>query len=116
YLREKRFIQPALLRDHEVISGMTVVIHGSKTSYGVLGVYSKRIREFDENDLHFLQSVANILSDVISRQEVEEALGMSEEKYRMLFEECKDVIFVSTPEGDLIDINPAGVELFEYAS
>jgi PAS domain S-box-containing protein len=60
--------------------------------------------------------VANILSDVISRNEVEEALGMSEEKYRMLFEECKDVIFVSTPEGDLIDINPAGVELFEYKS
>ncbi|MCK4760784.1 MAG: PAS domain S-box protein [Candidatus Aminicenantes bacterium] len=36
----------------------------------------------------------------------------AERRYRTLFEESKDVIFISTPEGTLVDMNPAGLELF----
>jgi|WetSurMetagenome_2_1015567.scaffolds.fasta_scaffold00053_4 diguanylate cyclase (GGDEF)-like protein/PAS domain S-box-containing protein len=43
-------------------------------------------------------------------------LQISEEKYRTLFEESKDAVFISTPDGRYIDINPAGVALFGYAS
>ncbi len=39
-----------------------------------------------------------------------------EERYRTLFEESKDTIFISTPGGRFLDINPAGVELFGYSS
>ena len=41
---------------------------------------------------------------------------ISEEKYQTLFAESKDAIFVSTPEGRYLDINPAGVELYGYSS
>ncbi len=37
-------------------------------------------------------------------------------KYKTLFEELKDVVYESTPDGKLIDINPAGIELFGYSS
>ncbi len=50
------------------------------------------------------------------RRQAEEALFKSEEKYRTLFEESIDVVFTSTPKGELTDINPAGVKLFGYAS
>ena len=40
----------------------------------------------------------------------------AEEKYRNLFEESKDVVFISTPEGKFLDINAAGIELFGYSS
>jgi PAS domain S-box-containing protein len=40
----------------------------------------------------------------------------AEENYRHLFEESKDVVFISTPEGKFLDINAAGVELLGYAS
>ncbi|MGA3245244.1 MAG: PAS domain S-box protein [Bacteroidota bacterium] len=40
----------------------------------------------------------------------------AEEKYRTLFEENKDVVFISSPEGKFTDINQAGVDLFGYAS
>ncbi|HJZ12959.1 MAG TPA: PAS domain S-box protein, partial [Acidobacteriota bacterium] len=54
--------------------------------------------------------------EVAERKRTEEALRMSEEKYRALFEESKDVVFISTPEGKILDINHAGIELFGYSS
>ena len=44
------------------------------------------------------------------------ALAESERKYRSLFEDSQDAIYISTPEGKILDINPAGVRLFGYAS
>lgn len=41
-------------------------------------------------------------------------LHKSEERYRSLFLQSKDVIVISTPAGRLIDINPAGIDLFGF--
>jgi two-component system, cell cycle sensor histidine kinase and response regulator CckA len=56
----------------------------------------------------------NRMAEALEQQNEERR--KSEEKYRALFEESKDAIFVSTPEGKYLDINPAGVELLGYAS
>ncbi|MBA4390851.1 MAG: hypothetical protein C0399_07920 [Syntrophus sp. (in: bacteria)] len=60
--------------------------------------------------------IIGIFRDITERKSTLEALQRSEEKYRRLFEETKDVVYLSTPEGQLIDINKAGVELFGYRS
>ena len=60
--------------------------------------------------------VFGVVQDVTERTRSAEALRKSEEKYRTLFEESKDVIFVSTPDGRYLDMNPAGLELFGYSS
>ncbi len=44
------------------------------------------------------------------------ALQKSEKKYRQLFMDSLDGIFITTPEGRFIDVNPAGVRLFGYDS
>ena len=43
------------------------------------------------------------------------ALKESEERYRGIFEESTDVIYITTEDGQLIDINKAGEKLFGYS-
>jgi PAS domain S-box-containing protein len=57
-----------------------------------------------------------VARDVSERQEAEERLRTSEEKYRTLFEESHDIILTITPEGKFLDINPAGVTFLGYSS
>ncbi|MCH8029674.1 MAG: PAS domain S-box protein [Candidatus Dadabacteria bacterium] len=71
---ETRFSPSELLTEHGVASGISVVIQGRNQPWGVLGVHSKRVRNFSRDDVNFLQAVSNTLSEAIERKEVEEAL------------------------------------------
>ncbi|HEX75652.1 MAG TPA: PAS domain S-box protein [Dehalococcoidia bacterium] len=48
------------------------------------------------------------------RKMAEIALQWSEEKYRAIFEQSRDVIYITSREGELININQAGLDLFGY--
>ncbi|MFP4459717.1 MAG: PAS domain S-box protein [Candidatus Zixiibacteriota bacterium] len=52
--------------------------------------------------------------DVSRLKKAENALAKSEEKYRSLFENSNDMIFIAKPNGQFIDINRAGLELLGY--
>lgn len=54
--------------------------------------------------------------EIVERKRTEEALTESEKKYRTLFEDSKDVIFICNLEPRFLDINRAGVQLLGYAS
>lgn len=57
-----------------------------------------------------------VFRDITARINADKALRESEEKFRSLFEESKDIVYISTPAGTLLDINPAGLEVFGYDS
>jgi PAS domain S-box-containing protein len=54
--------------------------------------------------------------DMTEKKQMITELKESERKYRNLFENVKDVVYISNKEGRLIDINGYGVEFFGYSS
>jgi PAS domain S-box-containing protein/putative nucleotidyltransferase with HDIG domain len=64
---EERFKGTPLLLDHGIISGMSVIIPGHNSPFGILAVHTSTQRKFDMSDGNFLQSVAHMLATVIDR-------------------------------------------------
>ncbi|MBI3621275.1 MAG: EAL domain-containing protein [Nitrospirae bacterium] len=71
---ETRFRGPALLQEHGVVSGVSVVIPGAKRPFGVLGAHTATRRRFTQDDCHFLQAVANLIHAMLDRTRREEQL------------------------------------------
>ena len=54
--------------------------------------------------------------DITERKQTEESLLLSEDRYRRLFEDAVLGIFRSTPDGKLINVNPAFARMFGFDS
>lgn len=91
---EKRFSGPPLLTDHDVCSGMSVPIEGRGRPFGVLGAHTRRLRRFTEDDVNFLQAVANVLAQGAQRRLATEELTESESRFRLLAETVHDAFFI----------------------
>ncbi|MEA3040449.1 MAG: hypothetical protein QOE79_2962, partial [Sphingomonadales bacterium] len=71
YAAEKRFRPTALLRDHKVVSGVSVTLGGKRTPLGVLGAHTSAKRIFRPDEVDFLQAIANVLAEAIVRSSAE---------------------------------------------
>lgn len=65
---ETRFSGPQLLTDHNVVSGMSVIIGSFENPWGIMGAHTTKQRDFSEDDIYFLQSVVNLLANAIIRK------------------------------------------------
>lgn len=81
--QETRFQAP-LLAKMGIVSGMSVIIQGEHRPYGVLGVHAAKLRSFTEDDLHFLQSVANVVAAAMERAEAQRRFMVQYEVARVL--------------------------------
>ncbi|MCT7964945.1 EAL domain-containing protein [Laspinema sp. D1] len=83
FQEETRFTPSPFLLERGIVSGITVLVHGQTGPYGVLAAYTTERHQFDLEDLHFLQAIANVLAAAIDRQNRERALCESEERYAL---------------------------------
>ena len=113
---ERRFNTPTLLHDHQVVSGVSVIIHGNPRPFGVLGAHTVRRRTFTVDDINFLQAIANVLAIAIERTSVEEELHASRNQLEIILGGVADGITVQSPSGQVIYANDAAVRLLGYAS
>ena len=88
---ETRFRAPPLFIEHGIRSGISVIIHGRGKPYGVLGAHTAQQRKFIADDVHFLQSVANVLATAIERRGLEEELlNISSREQRHIGQDLHD--------------------------
>jgi PAS domain S-box-containing protein len=112
---EKRFSGSPFLHEHNVVSGMSVTIQGPDGPWGVLGTHTTRHITFTIDDVNFLYSVANILTNAIVHKKTEDTLEESKEKYRKLIETAQDAI-ISFDERGIINLcNRMAVKVFGYS-
>jgi PAS domain S-box-containing protein len=109
---ETRFQGPALLRDHNVVSGLSVVIGEIEKPFGILGAHTTEQRRFTIDDAHFFQSIANVLAEAIHRKRAEEAMQESERKYRELVELIHDLVWAVDREGRITFMSPASRHIY----
>lgn len=57
-----------------------------------------------------------VARDITESKRAESALRKAEEKYRSIFENAVEGIFQITPQGELISVNPALVQMYGYSS
>ncbi|EMA39145.1 PAS sensor protein [Halobiforma nitratireducens JCM 10879] len=71
---ETRFSGPELLTSHDVSSGISTIIGSVEEPWGILGTHDVDRREFTDEDVTFVQSVANVLAAAIERHRYQEDL------------------------------------------
>lgn len=70
---ETRFGGTPLLQEHGVVSGISVIVGGSESPFGVLGAHTKQRCTFTDDDTNFIQTIANVLATAIERHRDEQA-------------------------------------------
>lgn len=73
-LQDTRMTPPPFLVEHEVKSGIVVPVHDRERPFGVLAVGTREIRRFTGDDVHFLQAMANVVSEALERRRSEKEI------------------------------------------
>ena len=77
---ETRFTVSDAAKSINARSGLSVVVQTSGTPFGVLCTMSSEPRRFTQEDVHFLQTIANVLTSAINRQRAEESIRLAQEQ------------------------------------
>jgi signal transduction histidine kinase len=110
--KESRFRDLNLLQKHHLISGMSVLIHGTNSPFGVLAVHTEHARTFEQDELNFLESIANIVGSAVERAKAGRAMKEYQSQLRTLasqlsLAEQKERLRIATELHDVIAQNLA---------
>jgi PAS domain S-box-containing protein len=116
---DPRFECPPGLRDEEVVSALGVAVRmpprGGGRPYGILAVHQRKERAFTDDEVGFVQSVADVIGAAIARKRVEQRLSESEERFDLLANALVDGAMLSLdPDGSITSWNAPAERLYGY--
>ncbi|HVN48715.1 MAG TPA: PAS domain S-box protein [Bacteroidota bacterium] len=62
------------------------------------------------------QAIQVVMRDITERRKAEQFIRVSEAKYRSLIENVMDGVYQTTPDGDILTVNPAVLQILGYQS
>ena len=106
-----------LAEKHDLAAVWSFLVYGAAGRIvGTLDVYCDESRAPDTHELDTLSRMARLAGIAIRRQMDEQQLRNSESRYRGLFENTVDGVYIATREGEIITVNPALVQMLGYDS
>ena len=102
---------------HGIGAAWSFLLHGAAGRIiGTLDVYADEARAPTTDELDRIGRMARLAGIAIKRQLDEQRLRTSEARYRGLFENTVDGVYIASREGDIITANPALVDMLGYDS
>ncbi|MBW2076610.1 MAG: PAS domain S-box protein [Deltaproteobacteria bacterium] len=96
-------------------SFISVPIVYESESLGLLMVDNLRSkRALTQSDMSLLMGIASQIAVSITNANSFQRIQESEERYRTLFEDSRDPIFITTEDGQFVDVNQSMLDLFGY--
>lgn len=112
-LEEETRFKCSHLRDyHGVKSGVGIAIPTVSGIFGVLLAYSNSQRDFEDYQIGFLKSVANLVGEAVERERTEEALRRSESRFKQLIASTLDAVISIDRHTNVIEWNPQAESTF----
>ena len=118
WLAERRF-SPVIGRSLGLRSGACVVVGGAETPFGVLMAVADHVGRFGEEDIGFLQSLANVVAEGVARRRAADEIGeLAAARGRLVAqaldaeERARRSMSESLHDGALQDILAAGHDLW----
>ena len=106
-----------LAKEHDIAAVWSFLVHGARGRViGTLDVYVDQPRAPRTDELDKLSRMARLAGIAIKRQLDEDKLRSSEMRYRGLFENVVDGVYIASRDGELIAANPALVEMLGFSS
>lgn len=98
-------------------SGLIIPLKAAQTMVGVVFFESIRSpRSWPDDLVSRLQLIGGVFANALLRQRSEQELKKSEERFRMLAENARDMIFrISLPEGRFEYVSPASLSITGYS-
>ena len=111
---ETRFEPPTLLRDHGVMSGLTVIIGTPERPFGVLGAHAASRRAFSQDDVHMLDAIAHVLFQVFAHSRALNQVRRNAHWLERLIATTQDAVLSIDRSARVLLFNPAAERIFGY--
>jgi PAS domain S-box-containing protein len=92
----------------------SVPLRSNFKTYGTLNIYTREDRNFSEEEVQLLTSMASHIGLAVANTRLYLGLKASERKFRGLVENAEDAIYLTDLEGRLVYANPALGRLLGY--